>query len=182
MKLIIIAAIARNRVIGKDGKLPWHIPEDLARFKQLTTGHTVIMGRKTFDSLGSPLPYRTNIVITSRVINGVKSFPSLEFALQALKHETEVVCRRAPIDDGGKRSGWRHVFPALSGNSSKKLSIDAAGTRVGNNIHALRTEVAFLSFPPKSSFSALFRKFSSSFHLFFVTFIKTNYAYPPHRR
>jgi dihydrofolate reductase len=91
MKLIIIAAIARNRVIGKDGKLPWHIPEDLARFKQLTTGHTVIMGRRTFDSLGSsPLPYRTNIVITSRVINGVKSFPSLEFALQALKNETEV--------------------------------------------------------------------------------------------
>jgi dihydrofolate reductase len=90
MKLIIIAAIARNRVIGKDGKLPWHIPEDLARFKQLTTGHTVIMGRKTFDSLGHPLPYRTNIVITSRVINGVKSFPSLEFALEALKNETEV--------------------------------------------------------------------------------------------
>jgi dihydrofolate reductase len=90
MKLIIIAAIARNRVIGKDGKLPWHIPEDLARFKQLTIGHTVIMGRKTFDSLGHPLPYRTNIVITSRVINGVKSFPSLEFALEALKNETEV--------------------------------------------------------------------------------------------
>ena len=90
MKLIIIAAIARNRVIGKDGKLPWHIPEDLARFKQLTTGHTVIMGRRTFDSLENPLPYRTNIVITSRVINGVKSFPSLEFALQALKNENEV--------------------------------------------------------------------------------------------
>jgi dihydrofolate reductase len=90
MKLIIIAAIARNRVIGKDGKLPWHIPEDLARFKQMTTGHTVIMGRRTFDSLANPFPHRTNIVISSGVINGVKSFPSLEFALQALKNEKEV--------------------------------------------------------------------------------------------
>lgn len=90
MKLIIIAALAHNRVIGKKGKIPWHIPEDLARFKQLTTGHIVIMGRKTFDSLEHPLPNRTNIVITSHVINGVKSYPSLEFALQALKNETEV--------------------------------------------------------------------------------------------
>jgi dihydrofolate reductase len=90
MKLIIIAAIARNRVIGKNGKLPWHIPEDLARFKQLTTGHTVVMGRRTYDSLENPLPNRTNIVITSRVINGVKSYPSLDFALQALKNEKEV--------------------------------------------------------------------------------------------
>ncbi len=90
MKLIIIAAIAHNRVIGSKGKLPWHIPEDLARFKQLTTGHVVIMGRKTFDSLDNPLPNRTNIVITSRVINGVKSYPSLAFALQALKNEKEV--------------------------------------------------------------------------------------------
>ena len=90
MKLIIIAAIARNRVIGNNGKLPWHIPEDLARFKQLTTGHVVLMGRRTFDSLENPLPNRINIVITSRVINGVKSYPSLAFALQALKNEKEV--------------------------------------------------------------------------------------------
>jgi dihydrofolate reductase len=90
MKLIIIAAIANNRVIGKNGKLPWHIPEDLSRFKKLTIGHTVIMGRRTFDSLENPFPNRTNIVISSRVINGVKSYPSLEFALQALKNEIEV--------------------------------------------------------------------------------------------
>jgi len=90
MRLIIIAAIALNRVIGKNGKLPWHISEDLARFKQLTTGHTVVMGRRTFDSLDNPLPSRVNIVITSKVINGVKSYPSLDFALQALKNEKEV--------------------------------------------------------------------------------------------
>jgi dihydrofolate reductase len=90
MKLVIIAAIAHNRVIGKNGTVPWHIPEDLARFKRLTSGHTIIMGRRTFDSLERPLSNRINIVITSRVINGVKSYPSLDFALEALKNEKEV--------------------------------------------------------------------------------------------
>jgi dihydrofolate reductase len=90
MKLIIIAAIARNRVIGKNGKLPWHIPEDLIRFKQLTTGHTVIMGRRTFDSLDRPFPNRLNIVITSNVLNGITNYPSLDFALQALSNKKEV--------------------------------------------------------------------------------------------
>jgi dihydrofolate reductase len=90
MKLIIIVALARNRVIGKNGKLPWHIPEDIARFKQLTTGHVVIMGRKTFDSLDRPLTNRLNIVISSSVINGVRTYPSLDFAFQALKNEKEV--------------------------------------------------------------------------------------------
>jgi len=90
MKLIIIAAIANNRVIGKNGAVPWHIPEDLARFKQLTMGHTVIMGRRTFESLDRLLPNRINIVITSGVINGVHCFPSLDFALQALRNEKEV--------------------------------------------------------------------------------------------
>jgi dihydrofolate reductase len=90
MKLIIIAAIANNRVIGKNGALPWYIPEDLARFKQLTTGHTVIMGRRTYDSLDRPFPNRINIVITSHVINGVRSYPSLEFALLASQNEKEV--------------------------------------------------------------------------------------------
>lgn len=64
----IIAALDEKRGIGKDNKLPWHIPGDLPRFKQLTMGHPVIMGRKTFESilsyLGKPLPGRTNIVIT----------------------------------------------------------------------------------------------------------------------
>ena len=67
MEKIIIAAVAENMAIGKDGKIPWHIPEDLEHFKQKTTGHPVIMGRKTFESLPEnfrPLPDRTNIVLT----------------------------------------------------------------------------------------------------------------------
>ncbi len=67
-KLIAIAAMAANRVIGRDGKLPWHLPEDLKFFKATTLGHPVLMGRKTFDSiverLGKPLPGRENIVLS----------------------------------------------------------------------------------------------------------------------
>jgi dihydrofolate reductase len=66
--LILIAAVAKNGIIGKNNELPWHLPEDLKHFKNLTTGHTVLMGRKTFESivarLGKPLPNRKNIVIT----------------------------------------------------------------------------------------------------------------------
>lgn len=60
----IIAAISDNNVIGKDNKLIWHLPEDLKRFKELTTGHTIIMGRRTFESLGKVLPNRKHIVLT----------------------------------------------------------------------------------------------------------------------
>jgi len=59
-----IAALAENRVIGADGKIPWRLPEDLKFFKEMTTGNTVLMGRKTWDSLGRPLPNRFNIVLT----------------------------------------------------------------------------------------------------------------------
>lgn len=62
--LALIAAIAANRVIGADNELPWRLPEDMKRFRALTTGHAVIMGRKTWESLGTPLPGRQNIVIT----------------------------------------------------------------------------------------------------------------------
>ncbi len=64
MNLTIIAAMAKGRVIGKDNDLIWHLPDDLKHFKNLTKGHHVIMGRKTYESMGKPLPGRTNIVIT----------------------------------------------------------------------------------------------------------------------
>jgi dihydrofolate reductase len=63
MKISMIAAVARNLAIGKNNQLLWHIPEDLKRFKELTRNHAVIMGSRTFESLGRPLPQRTNIVI-----------------------------------------------------------------------------------------------------------------------
>lgn len=63
-RISVIAALAKNRVIGIENRLPWRLPEDLAHFKALTLGHPILMGRKTFESLGRPLPGRTNIVIT----------------------------------------------------------------------------------------------------------------------
>lgn len=63
-EIIIIVAIAKNGVIGRDGKLPWHLPSDLNHFKKTTMGFPLIMGRKTFDSIGRPLPGRDNIVLT----------------------------------------------------------------------------------------------------------------------
>jgi len=64
MKTIIIVAMTRSRVIGNNGRIPWHDSDDLKHFKKVTTGHAVIMGRKTFDSIGRPLPGRRNIVIS----------------------------------------------------------------------------------------------------------------------
>lgn len=63
-EIYLVVAMSRNRVIGKDNKLPWHFPADLKSFKELTMGHTLLMGRKTFDSIGRPLPGRQSIVLT----------------------------------------------------------------------------------------------------------------------
>lgn len=88
MELIIIAAISENNVIGKDNKLPWHIPEDLKRFKELTKGNAVLMGRKTYESIGKPLPKRTNIVLSSNkdyTPQGVITARNLDDALEQCK-------------------------------------------------------------------------------------------------
>ncbi|HSI91251.1 MAG TPA: dihydrofolate reductase, partial [Adhaeribacter sp.] len=62
--IALVVAMAENRVIGKNNQLIWHLPADLKHFKNLTTGHPIIMGRKTFESIGKPLPNRTNIIVT----------------------------------------------------------------------------------------------------------------------
>ncbi len=64
--IALVAAVARNGVIGVSGRLPWHLPDDLKHFRALTTGHAIIMGRKTWDSIGRPLPERQNIVVSRR--------------------------------------------------------------------------------------------------------------------
>ncbi len=66
MRISLIAAMTPNRLIGANGSLPWHKPEDLRHFRELTTGHTVLMGRKTYDSVGRPLPKRRNLVLTRK--------------------------------------------------------------------------------------------------------------------
>lgn len=98
-EIVLIAALAEeNRVIGREGDLPWHIPEDLRRFKRLTTGHAVLMGRRTWESvearLGGPLPHRRNVVLTSRreLLEDpeVEAYASVEEALAALADEDVV--------------------------------------------------------------------------------------------
>ncbi|HAN77491.1 MAG TPA: dihydrofolate reductase, partial [Bacteroidales bacterium] len=93
MKISIIAAMAENRAIGLNNKLIWHLPADLKRFKTLTTGKSIIMGRKTWDSIGRPLPNRRNIVITRNPnfnAEGAIIAANLEQALESCVHETEV--------------------------------------------------------------------------------------------
>ena len=93
-RIILVAAVAANGIIGKDGKLPWHLPEDLKHFKRVTLGHPVIMGRKTWESLKGPLPGRENIVITRQAgydAPGAAVASSLEAALALCAGES-VAC------------------------------------------------------------------------------------------
>ena len=92
MTVTIVVAISENHAIGKDNKLLWYLPNDLKHFKEITTGHTVIMGRKTYESVGKPLPKRRNIIITRQEINieGCEVVNSIEAALALCANEEEV--------------------------------------------------------------------------------------------
>ncbi|MFD3299545.1 dihydrofolate reductase [Aquipseudomonas alcaligenes] len=84
LPLCLIAALAQNRVIGRDNQLPWHLPADLKHFKAKTLGKPIIMGRKTWDSLGRPLPGRLNLVVSRQAglqLEGAEVFPSLDAAI-----------------------------------------------------------------------------------------------------
>ncbi len=94
MRISIIAALAENYTIGKDNQLPWHLSEDLQHFKAMTLGKPIIMGRKTFSSIGKPLPGRTNIVVTRQQelnIPGCKVVNCLDSALNAAIDSDEVM-------------------------------------------------------------------------------------------
>jgi|SRR5690625_1204377 len=82
----LIAAMGNNRVIGLNNDMPWHLPKDLAHFKKITTGHTIVMGRKTYESIGRPLPNRKNIILTRqaslRFPEEVMTVSSLETVLK----------------------------------------------------------------------------------------------------
>ncbi|MEO0671559.1 MAG: dihydrofolate reductase [Pseudomonadota bacterium] len=97
-RIVMVVAVARNGVIGVGGTLPWHVPSDLKTFRALTVGKPVIMGRKTFEAIGRPLPKRTNIVVTrdpSFAADGIETAASLD---EAIARATELVSDQA--DDG----------------------------------------------------------------------------------
>lgn len=94
MSLSIIVAMAHNRVIGADNDMPWHLPADLKYFKKTTLGKPIIMGRKTFDSIGRPLPGRQNVVVTRNEAwshAGVDVAPSLDAALTMVGEAEEIM-------------------------------------------------------------------------------------------
>ena len=93
MIITIVVAIASNNAIGKNNQLLWHLPKDLKHFKELTSGHTVIMGRKTFDSVGKPLPRRRNIVVTRQniQIDGCEVVNSVDAGLALCNDDEEVM-------------------------------------------------------------------------------------------
>ncbi len=94
MMISMIAAMDRNRLIGNNNQLPWHLPADFAHFKAVTMGKPIVMGRKTFDSIGKPLPGRMNIVLSRQVdleIDGVICVNSFEQAVQAAEGADEIM-------------------------------------------------------------------------------------------
>jgi dihydrofolate reductase len=94
-----IAALSKDRVIGTEGRLPWHLPEDLKRFRALTRGKPILLGRKTFESIGRLLPERAHFIVSRQPgfrVEGAEVFASIEEALQVLEkrypHDQEVFC------------------------------------------------------------------------------------------
>lgn len=115
-----MAAKAKNDVIGKDNDLIWHLPADLKFFKQTTKGHTLIMGRKTFESLANPLPHRDSWVVTRNKdykAEGITVFPSIESAIEA-----------------GERKGLETVF-ILGGGQIYSQSMGIADKMIITEVH-----------------------------------------------
>jgi dihydrofolate reductase len=113
MSVTIVAAIAANGVIGRDGGLPWHLPADLRHFKRLTLGHVVVMGRRTYESIGRPLPDRTTVVVTRRSI-AVPEPPDDAKRATVLTADSvpAAVARGREIDDEVFVVGGRQVYAA----------------------------------------------------------------------
>ena len=121
MEKIIIAAVAENNVIGKDGDIPWHIPEDLQHFKGKTTEHTVVMGRKTFQSLPNsfkPLPDRQNIVLTR----------------SDFSKENESVTVANSLDQAWQKSENEKIF-IIGGAGIYRQTIDEADKMIITEVH-----------------------------------------------
>lgn len=92
-RISLIVAMSRNRVIGRDNRLPWHLPDDLRRFKQITLGHHIVMGRKTWESINRLLPGRTTVIVSRDpkfAVEGAVVVGSIEHAVQLARDDSEV--------------------------------------------------------------------------------------------
>jgi dihydrofolate reductase len=145
MKVAMIVAMDANNAIGANNQLPWHIPEDLKRFKAITMGKSIIMGRKTYDSIGRPLPGRTNIVITRQpdwhhhgVVTAADLAQALEIARQHRAAEQEVIiiggeqiyrlaldrCQRIYLTRVNTSVEGDAFFPALDKSAWQQVAIE----------------------------------------------------------
>lgn len=135
-----IVAMAKNRVIGKDNKLPWHFPADLKHFKRRTTGSTVIMGRKTYESIGRPLPNRENFVLSrtpQQDQEHVRFFTSYEEAVKNVKTPDAYVI-------GGEEL-YRQTMNKVNGIYLTRIDVEVAGDAFYPEIPDQFSEIAIES-------------------------------------
>ncbi len=126
VKISIIAAFSNNRVIGRDGDMPWRLSGDLKRFKEVTMDKPVIMGRKTFDSIGKPLPGRTNIVISRR-----ETLPYMDGVLVVDSYEGAVELAKQKAWDKGVGEAF-----VIGGGQIYKQAIETADYIYATHVHA----------------------------------------------
>jgi dihydrofolate reductase len=147
MQLNLIVAYARNRTIGRDNTLPWKLPGDLAHFKRTTLGCPIVMGRKTWDSLGRPLPGRRNIVITrdtTKALVGAEGFASLLQALEAVKEAEQVFII------GGAQI-YQQALPLVDRIVATEIQADIEGDAVFEPLdQAVWLETSRLPQPPEN--------------------------------
>ena|SRR5437763_1976589 len=115
----IIVAYANGRVIGKNGKVPWHLPSDLQHFKRVTSGHTVVMGRKTFEAIGGPLPQRRNVVLTH---NNDIHLPGIEVV-----HSTQEVFELGDVFIIGGENVYRQFLAAAERLYITEIAFETEG-------------------------------------------------------
>lgn len=156
MIISLIVALSENRVIGVNNQLPWNISEDLKRFKKITSGHSIIMGRKTFESIGKVLPNRTNIIITRN-----KNYQMDGTAVVASLEEAFALAKKSP--------GAEEAF-VIGGGEIFTLALPQAQKLYLTWVHKTLTGNAF--FPPCdfSTFQEIFREDHEEFS--FVDLIK----------
>ncbi len=167
IKISLVAAISENRVIGRDNALPWHIPEDLKRFKEITQGHPVIMGRKTYESIGRLLPNRTNIIITrdtSYKVDGAVVVHSLDEAIKVASSKYQV----SSMQENELRNGNNEVYIIGGGQIfdqaikiADKLYLTVVHTNIEGDVY----------FPDYSEFKKEVYRRESSNEIYTYTFI-----------
>lgn len=123
MLVSLIAAMAKDRVIGRENAMPWHLPADFQHLKRITMGKPIVMGRKTCESLGKPLPGRRNVVISRQhdfVREGFEVFHGLEDAMYALSDEPEVIIF-------GGQALYEHAMPHVTRMYLTFIDLDVSG-------------------------------------------------------